>query len=466
MRLHPRPQRACHAAVFLAFLASPCARAADLTFTVNTTADGADASPGDGACETATGNHVCTVRAALTEANATTGATTTEVVIPANANPYVLTVVLGYDTSLYISRSTTITGGGAKDTILDGNGTGRVIQIDHIAETDVTISGLTLRNGATAGPGGGIWNSARLDVHACVITGNTASAGGGIFSFEDSLSGHSSTLHVYESTVSGNHATSGAGGGVWFAFDAGGDITLAMWLVNTTVSGNTAATLGAGVYDSGYAQIFNSTITNNLAYSNGADSGAGAGLYTAYPNTTYLSGTILAGNLETASHKPNPPLLVDNDCTGTIGGDGANILGTTNTCTLNPPDSVVVADPLLGPLQLNGGQVPTHALQPGSPAIDAGSPADCTLFNSYDGRGAHRPEGAACDIGAYEYAANGDVNGDGVRDVADVFTLINFLFANGPALAGLGDVNGDGKTDIADVFSLINFLFASGPSPL
>jgi hypothetical protein len=58
------------------------------------------------------------------------------------------------------------------------------------------------------------------------------------------------------------------------------------------------------------------------------------------------------------------------------------------------------------------------------------------------------------------------VNGDGARNVSDVFYLINFLFANGAAPVGLGDVNGDSKTDVADVFSLINFLFAGGPAPL
>jgi hypothetical protein len=64
------------------------------------------------------------------------------------------------------------------------------------------------------------------------------------------------------------------------------------------------------------------------------------------------------------------------------------------------------------------------------------------------------------------YPGQGDVNGDGVADVADVFYLINFLFASGPAPVGPGDANGDGNVDVADVFYLINFLFASGPAPL
>jgi alpha-L-arabinofuranosidase len=60
----------------------------------------------------------------------------------------------------------------------------------------------------------------------------------------------------------------------------------------------------------------------------------------------------------------------------------------------------------------------------------------------------------------------GDANGDGTVDVADVFWLVNALFAGGPAPIGSGDANGDGNFDVADVFYLINSLFAGGPAPL
>jgi hypothetical protein len=62
---------------------------------------------------------------------------------------------------------------------------------------------------------------------------------------------------------------------------------------------------------------------------------------------------------------------------------------------------------------------------------------------------------------------SGDVNGDGFTNVSDVFYLINFLFAGGPApTCGSGNVDGVGGVDVADVFYLINFLFAGGPPPL
>jgi hypothetical protein len=61
---------------------------------------------------------------------------------------------------------------------------------------------------------------------------------------------------------------------------------------------------------------------------------------------------------------------------------------------------------------------------------------------------------------------SGDVDGNGTRDIADVFALINFLFANGPLPAGPADVDSSDGVDVADVFYLINFLFAGGPAPL
>ncbi len=62
-------------------------------------------------------------------------------------------------------------------------------------------------------------------------------------------------------------------------------------------------------------------------------------------------------------------------------------------------------------------------------------------------------------------SVHGDENGDGLVTVADVFYLINNLFAGGPAPVGYGDVNGDGQITVADVFYLINYLFSGGPAP-
>jgi hypothetical protein len=73
--------------------------------------------------------------------------------------------------------------------------------------------------------------------------------------------------------------------------------------------------------------------------------------------------------------------------------------------------------------------------------------------------------GSLHDIFGQRYCLNGDVNGDGTVDVADVFYLINFLYASGPAPLGCSDVDGSSTIDISDVFYLINYLFAGGPAP-
>jgi hypothetical protein len=59
----------------------------------------------------------------------------------------------------------------------------------------------------------------------------------------------------------------------------------------------------------------------------------------------------------------------------------------------------------------------------------------------------------------------GDANGDHVVGVSDVFALVSYLFAGGPAPKGRCDLNSDGVVDVSDVFILINYLFAGGPAP-
>jgi hypothetical protein len=61
----------------------------------------------------------------------------------------------------------------------------------------------------------------------------------------------------------------------------------------------------------------------------------------------------------------------------------------------------------------------------------------------------------------------GDASGDGVLDVADIFALLSYLFAGGPAPSPVlrADANGDGVVDVSDVFYLIQYLYAGGPPP-
>ncbi len=88
------------------------------------------------------------------------------------------------------------------------------------------------------------------------------------------------------------------------------------------------------------------------------------------------------------------------DCSGNIPltSLGHNLSGE-DSCGLADPTDLPLTDPLLRPLQDNGGPTKTHALQPSSPAIDAG---DDGAAPATDQRGVSRPQGVASDIGAFE----------------------------------------------------------------
>ena len=87
------------------------------------------------------------------------------------------------------------------------------------------------------------------------------------------------------------------------------------------------------------------------------------------------------------------------NCNAALTSNGHN-LEDGNTCGFNATGDQPNTDPLLGPLADNGGDTLTHALLPGSPAIDAGV---CIAEITTDQRGVARPQGTTCDIGAYEY---------------------------------------------------------------
>ena len=242
-----------------------------------------------------------------------------------------------------IVKSLTIEGVGPGVTIIDGGGIDRVFQIDGAAT--VTISGVTIRNGnaGDGGFGGGIENGGILTLSNVTIHGNTAGFGGGIE--------NGGTVTLSNVTISDNTADEGGGIDNFF-----GTSTLS----NVTIHGNTAG-FGGGVANSDTLTLQNTIVATQLAGPDCGNSG------------------------------------------GTITSNGFN-LDSDNTCQLTQPsDKPNVSNPLLGPLADNGGPTFTHALLPGSPAIDAvtsGCPPPAT-----DERGVARPQGAACDIGAYEVAS-------------------------------------------------------------
>jgi CSLREA domain-containing protein len=120
MARHPLPRRRPHAPCrsITALALTIAVRASAAPFAVNTMADGHDATPGDGICETASGNGICTLRAAIEETSALGGTRTVDV----PAGTYMLSVTGACDgVALCVTGTPTITlnGAGADTTIVD-----------------------------------------------------------------------------------------------------------------------------------------------------------------------------------------------------------------------------------------------------------------------------------------------------------------------------------------------------------
>ncbi|MBI5954480.1 MAG: Ig-like domain repeat protein [Chloroflexi bacterium] len=221
----------------------------------------------------------------------------------------------------------------------------------HVNGSTLYLTNSTVSNNATGWPGGGglELRSGTANVSNSTFTGNSGVYGGGI----DSSGG--TTLNVTNSTFSGNSATQ-AGGGL----SVGGTGNI----VNSTISGNTAGWAGGGGginNEAGAITVTNSIIANNPT----------------------------GGNCFNHYDLPQYPFV------------GVNSLVDDGSCSAGFVNSSSI---LLGTLGNYGGNTQTIALLPGSSAIDAGDDATCSAapVGGNDQRGIARPQGAHCDIGAYE----------------------------------------------------------------
>ncbi len=293
-----------------------------------------------------------------------------------------------YKERLTIGISLKILGAGAKTTILDGFGSIGPVVVISGAAPHVTLSGVTITNGYSFGDGAGIINNGVLMLLRSAVTGNRAQfpcqpglscglRGGGI------LNRAGASLTVGNSTVSANYVYI-PGCSVFHCGTAGGGIYNAGTLVlyNSTISGNAASPggQGSGIYSGGSgstATIHSSTLSGN---------GPGAGLY--------ATATVESSIVE--------------NCAGSVTSTGYN-LGSDDSCNFSSAGDLNNIDPMLGPLQYNGGPTQTMALPSGSPAVDGGNPNGCTdglghLLKT-DQRGKPRPDTGGtggCDMGAYE----------------------------------------------------------------
>ena len=245
-----------------------------------------------------------------------------------------------------------------------------------------TISG----NQALTGDGGGINKSDatgdQIEIIDSTLTGNSAIGGGGLY-----FAGQT-TATITRSTIQGNSASTeesgNGGGGVNFAGTS-------LSITNSTITGNTATNNGGGLLTrigNGGTTLTNVTITANAANSDSTGGGVGGGIYSGFGTLAYVN-TIIAGNS-------------GNQCmsggSGTLTSIESN-LSSDSTCNLINASDLPATAPGLGALADNGGATETHALLPGSAAIDAGHPTFCPVD---DQRQVDRPIGPACDIGAFE----------------------------------------------------------------
>ena len=254
---------------------------------------------------------------------------------------------------------------------------------------DLTLSFSLVSNNSVLGNGGGILNLlGKVMIRNSIVSGNAARDGGGV-------SNDRGPLVVTNSSIVDNTARSG--GGIY-----NGSISTAS-IVNSTISSNIADEDGGGIFNWGQVSLSSSTIANNSADGDGNGTGNGGGIAL---GTTFLRNTIIAGNKDSGGQAP--------DCKGTLNSEGYNLIQSAIGCGIvgDSTGDQIGVNPNLSPLQDNGGPSDTHALLPGSPAIDSGNPAGCTdqfgapliadqrgMSRTFDGDG---DGNAICDVGAFE----------------------------------------------------------------
>ncbi len=404
------------------------------TFAVTSLADGPVLMAGD---------QPGTLRQAIFDANAAPDAD--EIVFEISG-----TILLS-EGELGVTDELTLMGPGQDLLTIDGQANSRLFNIT--ADVETTFVGMTLTGGAagdcenggaiqSSGPvlmaqvtvtnnqaddGGAISSpNAMVTLEDSVISGNTATAnGGGIYAYElelsnttvaDNTAGNRAggiqtrrSLLLVGSTVSGNSAGD-VGGGI---FAGSGTVEL----TNSTVSGNSAAGDGGGIYLLGLSAPADIHISQGTIFGNVAGGSGGGIAQTGETNIT-AGNSIIAGNTA-ATSAPEfaaPAMGTVTVLSSLIGDNSETGLDEAQTPDANGNlvgTAVMPIDPQLEPLADNGGLTQTHALLPGSPAIDAGSTSLATT--AFDQRGVpflRRVDGnsdgvARPDMGALEQQAFG-----------------------------------------------------------
>ena len=297
----------------------------------------------------------------------------------ANGNGYgdidfasgVNSITLASTLELSAATGINIAGPAANKLTVNGGGSASnysVVTVD--AGVPALLYGLTISNGNTTNPGGGVNNAGTLTILASAISGNSvggSNPGGGINNI--------GVLSLVDSTVSGNTA-SGDGGGI--VNQENGSATI----IESTIAGNTAGTggggLGGGIVGGNPLILIDSTVTGNALVCAGGACGPIEGGGIAIGGPASLANTIVAGNALSCSGC----MALDADVAGGFTDNGGNLAGTSSsaTSTINPQ---LAALALNGP----GATVQTMIPLPGSPAICQGKFANLPTGVTADERG-------------------------------------------------------------------------------
>lgn len=394
-------------------------------YIVDSSADLADADTGDGICQTS--SSTCTLRAAIQQANAWPG--TDSIVLPAGT--YTLSIAGAGENAaasgdLDITDALNIGGAGAAAAIIDGGGIDRVVDI--AGGVAVRITGVTIRNGATTGSGGGIYNLGTLTLADSIVTGNTSAlptgiAGGGIYHFSSgeaavslildrvtvsnnsadnsALSGAGSingggiaivggAVTINESLIDGNTATTGTVGNTGNTVGSGGGVYVNngnVTITDSTVSGNTADWNAGGIYNFGALTLTGSTISGNTAFQGGGvyTDGNAARLLTLVNSTvsgnitTHPSFSTLGGGLFISK----PTVIRSSTITDNEAGAGAGIhLDLTGQTSLNQGSVTLTHTIIAG--QTAGGANCDNASAITSNGNNLASDASCGLTGGGD----------------------------------------------------------------------------------
>lgn len=399
------------------------AHAAARTFTVDSIKDATDDDAGNEVClgtyEGTIGGFefVCSLRAAVQEANAHDGPDVIEV----PDGTYRLELVgMGDDLAetgdLDIRDDLTIRpvdpSNAPHGVVVDGNGLDRVFDVP--IGVDVVIEGLTIRNGDVDESGGAVrqgGGNSRLELRSCVVQDGDAGLGGGALAAESG-----DRLALEDCLVTGSRGEAGPGG-LWsdgvdtvirrstfrfnrgstgaILFTEGGFGLKRLLLVNSTVSGNDGPAID-WVGPDVQVELYNTTVARN--------DGIGLAGPETTPDEALLQNSVLAENSGA-------------DCTSPVLSGGHNLVETPDgDCTLADPTDTVRVAAKLQALGEYGGATPTHHPQTDSPLVDGGDPAGCRWTDlddsllpvAVDQRAVMRPfdgdgdTSAVCDVGAVE----------------------------------------------------------------